>query len=258
MPPGAWDTHAHVIAGDEANPCVAERAYTRTTRQRGRLRRHARHRGSGLRNRHPDQRAWAPTTVRSCRRCARHPKRLRGVGAIDGTESKAALLALREAGICGVRLNDLFSGGSGSSQLLAIAERCRELGWHVDLALHGHRLRELSPVLRELNVPLVIDHMGWCDASRGIDQPDFQAVLELARLPNCWTKLSGAYRVSTQGAPWDDAAPFTRALAQACALPGDLGQRLATRGPVRSRPDAGARSAAGCARRPPGAAMKPS
>lgn len=214
MPPGAWDTHAHVIAGDEANPFVAERAYTPPPVSAD------------------DYVAMLDTVGLTygiaiqisvhgtdngpiLQALSRHPTRLRGVGAIDGTESKAALLALREAGICGVRLNDLFAGGSGSDQLLTIAERCRELGWHVDLALHGHRLRELSPVLRELNVPLVIDHMGWCDAPRGIDQPDFQAVLELARLPNCWTKLSGAYRVSTQGAPWDDAAPFTRALAQA-------------------------------------------
>ncbi|MDP3253549.1 MAG: amidohydrolase family protein [Hydrogenophaga sp.] len=214
LPSGAWDTHAHVVAGDEAHPFVDARAYTPPSVSAD------------------DYVAMLDTVglaygiviqisvhgtdngpiVQALRQ---YPTRLRGVGAIDGTESMAALLALREAGVCGVRLNDLFSGGSGSGQLLTIAECCRELGWHVDLALHGHRLRELAPVLRGLDVPLVIDHMGWCDALQGVDHPDFQAVLELARLPNCWTKLSGAYRVSVQGAPWDDAAPFTRALAQA-------------------------------------------
>ncbi len=214
VPPGAWDTHAHVIAGDRAHPFVAGRAYTPPPVSA---------------DDYVDMLDTLGLTYGIVIQISvhgtdngpivqalqRHPTRLRGVGAIDGTESDADLLAMREAGVCGVRLNDLFSGGSGSSQLQVIAGRCRALGWHVDLALHGHRLRELAPVLRVLDVPLVIDHLGWCDAGQGVDQPDFQAVLELARLPNCWTKLSGAYRVSVQGAPYDDAAPFTRALARA-------------------------------------------
>src|SRR5690606_16704 len=120
----------------------------------------------------------------------------------------------RAAGVCGVRLNELFSGGASADALVQIAARCRALGWHLDLALHGERLRELLPVLRTLELPLVIDHMGWCATAPGVDQPDFQAVLALARLPNCWTKLSGAYRMSTEAAPYADAAPFTRALAE--------------------------------------------
>lgn len=214
VPPGAWDTHAHVIAGDPSHPFVAERAYTPPSVNADDY--VAMLDTVGL--------AYGITIQISVhgtdngpilQALRRHPTRLRGVGAIDGTESEAALLTMREAGVCGVRINELFSGGSCSDQLQAIARRCKPLGWHVDLALHGRRLRELAPVLQKLEVPLVIDHMGWCDARQGTDQPDFQAVLELARLPNCWTKLSGAYRVSVQGAPYDDAAPFTRALAQA-------------------------------------------
>jgi len=214
MPHGAWDTHAHVIAGDDMYPFVGARTYTPPPVSADdyvamldtvgiafgvviQISVHGTDNGPILQ------------ALRA------HPTRLRGVGAIDGSESKEALLAMREAGMCGVRINDLFSGGAGSGQLLTIAERCRELGWHVDLALHGQRLRELVPVLRAMDVPLVIDHMGWCDVRQGVNQPDFQAVLELARLPNCWTKLSGAYRVSFQGPPWRDAAPFTRALAEA-------------------------------------------
>src|SRR5690606_9238903 len=60
----------------------------------------------------------------------RHPTRLRGVGAITGAESDAELRALREAGVCGVRVNELFAGSSGAGALRSIAARCRELGWH--------------------------------------------------------------------------------------------------------------------------------
>lgn len=145
----------------------------------------------------------------------RHPLRLRGVGAIDGSESDEALWSLREAGVCGVRVNELFGGGSGAEQLQRIADRCRPLGWHIDLALHGYRLRELAPVLHGLNVRLVIDHMGWCKASQGVTHSDFQAVLKLACMDNCWTKLSGAYRVSSHLPPFDDVAPFVQALVRA-------------------------------------------
>jgi predicted TIM-barrel fold metal-dependent hydrolase len=214
VPPGAWDTHAHVIAGDARHPFVAQRAYTPPP-------------VSG-----DDYVAMLDTvgldfgiTIQISvhgtdngpilKALRRHPTRLRGVGAIDGSESDAVLREMREAGVCGVRVNELFAGSSGAGTLQTIAARCRELDWHVDLALHGQRLRELMPVLRRLDVPLVIDHMGWCDSRLGVGQPDFQAVLELARMEHCWTKLSGAYRMSRQAAPYEDAAPFARALARA-------------------------------------------
>ncbi|MDB6001231.1 MAG: GntR family transcriptional regulator, partial [Rhizobacter sp.] len=120
-----------------------------------------------------------------------------------------------DAGVCGVRINELFAGGASADQLQRIAKRCRPLGWHLDLALHGHRLRELAPTLRALDIRLVIDHMGWCPAEQGVEQPDFQAVLDLVRMDDCWIKLSGAYRMSAQPAPYADVAPFVRALAQA-------------------------------------------
>lgn len=214
MPRGAWDTHAHVIGGDAHYPFVPQRTYTPPSVSAD------------------DYVAMLDTVgfdfgiaiqisvhgsdngpiVEALRR---HPTRLRGVGAIDGSESDEALADLRDAGVCGVRVNELFAGGSGAGQLQRIADRCRPLGWHIDLALHGHRLREITPMLRGLSVRLVIDHMGWCPAALGVGHADFQAVLELARMDDCWVKLSGAYRVSTQPPPYDDVAPFVKALAQA-------------------------------------------
>lgn len=214
VPRGAWDTHAHVIGGDAAHPFVEGRSYTPPSVSaddyvamldtvglaHGVLIQISVH---GVDNR---------LILDALRR---HPTRLRGVVSIDGHESDAQLAELRDAGVCGVRLNELFAGGSGADQLQRIAARCRALGWHLDLALHGPRLRALAPVLRTLDIPLVIDHMGWCPAEHGIAHPDFQAVLELARMDNCWTKLSGAYRMSAQPAPYADVGPFVRALVDA-------------------------------------------
>lgn len=209
--PESWDVHAHVIDGSSAHPFVTGRHYTPPPAnpenhiamldaigfQYGVLIQISVH---GTDN---------GPILNALRK---NPARLRGVGAIDGTESDSDLETLRDFGVCGVRVNELFAGSSGVATLRRIAERSKELGWHLDLALHGHRLRELAPMLKTLDLPLVIDHMGWCFAKDGVNHPDFQSVLELASMGNCWTKLSGAYRISGESFPYYDAAPFTRAL----------------------------------------------
>jgi 2-pyrone-4,6-dicarboxylate lactonase len=214
LPRGAWDTHAHVIVGDERHPFVAQRGYTPPPVS-------AEDYVAMLDTVGLDFGVLIQISVHGSDNgpildaLRRYPTRLRGVVALGGHESDGTLREWRDAGVCGVRLNELFAGGAGAQALRETAARCQALGWHLDLALHGQRLRELLPVLRTLELPLVIDHMGWCATAPGVQQPDFQAVLELARLPNCWTKLSGAYRMSTEAAPYLDAAPFTRALAEA-------------------------------------------
>jgi 2-pyrone-4,6-dicarboxylate lactonase len=214
VPPGAWDVHAHVIGGDALNPLVAQRAYTpppaSPAAYLGMLDAAGFEHGVIVQiSVHGSDNRLLVDAVRQ------HPERLRGVVVIDGSESDAALEDMREAGIRGVRINELFAGGSGAQMLQALAARCRPLGWHLDLALHGHRLRELKDALRALDITLVIDHMGWCPTALGVDHPDFQAVLELARLPKTWVKLSGAYRMSAMPHPYPDAGPFVQALVAA-------------------------------------------
>ena len=53
-------------------------------------------------------------------------------------------------------------------------------------------------------VPVVIDHQGRLDASKGIDQPDFRALLDLMRDARFHVKVSGSERNSKQGPPWRD------------------------------------------------------
>ncbi|MBV8508916.1 MAG: amidohydrolase family protein [Xanthobacteraceae bacterium] len=214
IPRGAWDTHAHVIGGGPAMPFVAHRNYTPPPQT-------------------PEEYVAVLDTVGLdygiaiqisvhgndnrliAEALAKYPSRLRGVVSIDGSESDAELIELRDLGVCGIRVNEHFAGGSGADQIQQFADRCRPLGWHVDLGLNAARLRELSDLLHELDITLVIDHLGFCPARLGVDHPDFVAVLDLVRMENCWIKLSGAYRLTQQGAPYDDVGPFYRALCEA-------------------------------------------
>lgn len=214
VPSGAWDTHAHVIGGGRDLPFVAERNYTPAPQR-------------------PDEYVAVLDAVGIAHGVViqisvhgndnrliaealrRYPQRLRGVVSIDGSESDAELEALKALGVCGIRLNEHFAGGSGADKLELLADRCRPLGWHVDLGLNAARLRELSPILRTLGVTLVIDHLGFCPVEQGIDHPDTAAVIDLARMDHVWIKLSGAYRFSRQGHPYDDVGPLYRAFCDA-------------------------------------------
>ena len=213
VPRGAWDTHAHVIGGGADMPFVANRHYTPLPQAPGDYIAVLDAAGFDFGitiqiSVHGNDNRLIAEALR------RYPDRLRGVISIDGTETDEELRALRDLGVCGIRLNELFAGGATADQLEELAERCRPLGWHVDLGLNASRLRQLAPVLRRLDVPLVIDHMGFISPHLGIDHPDFAAVLDLMQMDNCWIKLSGAYRLSNTGAPYDDLAPFIRALCQ--------------------------------------------
>ena len=66
--------------------------------------------------------------------------------------------------------------------------------------------------MRDTFGPTVIEHMGFPDCARGVDQPGFRAVLGLAKRRDVYVKLSCAYRFSKTDFPHEDVAPFARAV----------------------------------------------
>ena len=69
-------------------------------------------------------------------------------------------------------------------------------------------------MLKEIGLPVVIDHMGRTDAQAGVSAPGFQALLRLLGAGGCWVKLSGAHRVSRQAPDYPDARALHVALVQ--------------------------------------------
>jgi 2-pyrone-4,6-dicarboxylate lactonase len=126
------------------------------------------------------------------------PDRLRGVAIVDGTFDDRALERLHAGGVRGVRFNFVrHLGGAPDMEVFNhVIPRLVPLGWHVVLHLDAPDIAPLSPMIRNLPVPFVIDHMGRVDASLGPQQPALDALLELARLEGCWIKVSGAERIS--------------------------------------------------------------
>jgi 2-pyrone-4,6-dicarboxylate lactonase len=94
-----------------------------------------------------------------------------------------------------------------------VLNRIQPLGWHVVLHLDATDIASLSDMIHALPIPFVIDHMGRVDAKLGVEQPAFQALLEIARNENCWIKVSGAERIAEP--PFTSAVPFARKLLDA-------------------------------------------
>jgi predicted TIM-barrel fold metal-dependent hydrolase len=146
--------------------------------------------------------------------------RFKGVALVGHDASDAHLRSLAEAGVVGARFNTLFSGatslhGKAGERLLA---RIKELGWFAQIYFHDDEVLSLLPILRASGIRVVVDHCACPDVRRGLDQPGFQAVLELGRRGNAAIKLSGPFRYSRQAWPHVDCEPYMQALIEAFTL----------------------------------------
>lgn len=140
-------------------------------------------------------------------------ERLRGIAVTAPDLGDAGWRALKEAGVVGLRLNTTTGGGVGVASLADYEAVCMELGWHLQFLVEPERIPVLAPKISRLRVPAVFDHMGYvrpelADAEAG------RTLLSLVR-DGAWVKLSGAFRLSQSGAPYEDMLPFTAALAEA-------------------------------------------
>jgi 2-pyrone-4,6-dicarboxylate lactonase len=146
---------------------------------------------------------------------AGRPADYRGIALLPLDVTDAELQRLDGAGFRGARFNYMghLAGSAPIADVIAFGGRLATLGWH--LQLHGDPQRVLidfAPALRRSPVPVVIDHLGRIDASLGLDQPAFQALLRLLDDRRFWVKVSGCDRITRQGPPYDDALPYAAKL----------------------------------------------
>jgi predicted TIM-barrel fold metal-dependent hydrolase len=139
---------------------------------------------------------------------------VRAVVVVEPHTSDAAMATLHAQGARGLRYVLAHPGGLPVADLERWADRVRELGWHIQFLAKGPQLLELAPRIERLSCPAVIDHVGMFNPAEGLQQPAFQAVLRLIAHGH-WVKLSGAYRLSRQAAPFPELRPFIERLLEA-------------------------------------------
>lgn len=211
VPPGACDTHAHVIGTPDRYPFVANRSYTPPPATVESYL--AMHRVLGIERGVLVQVSVHGTDNRLLvETLQRYPDRLRGVAVVGPEISEEELDRLDEAGVRGLRCNELFGGGTGLEALEPLAKRIARRNWHIQLLIDARRLPALSTRLMQLPVPFVIDHMGSNPTSGGLKEPGFLEMCRLLKDANCWIKISGANRSSCAPIPYRDTIPFAQAL----------------------------------------------
>lgn len=216
LPPGSCDTHCHIFGPGDRYPYVPERPYTPPDAPLEMFR--ALHDRLGVEravivNATPHGRDNRVVTDA----IAQSGGRYKGIANVDESFGERELRDLSEAGIEGCRFTFLPRLGQmpDMSAFDRIVERIAGFGWHVDLYLPATLIQEFRPRLMSLPVPYVLDHMGVVDASQGLDQPGFVALMDLVRDDEkCWVKVTCPERISRAGPPFHDVAPFGRALVE--------------------------------------------
>ena len=214
LPAGACDAHCHVFGPADRFPYAPGRRYTPDDAPKETLA--ALHDFLGVERVVIVQASCHATDNRAMLDAiAAAPDRVRGVAVADDDFSTRDFEILHEGGVRGVRFNFVrhLGGAPDMNVFWRVLERVQPLGWHVVLHMDAADIEALTPTIRNLAMPFVIDHMGRVESAKGVDQPAFRALLELARMDNCWVKVSGSERISFP--PYFAAVPFARALVEA-------------------------------------------
>ena len=142
----------------------------------------------------------------------------RGVAVIDDTVTDKDLEALDAAGVRAARFNfgGIFGLRRDPDLFRRSLKRIEPLGWHAKVHFFGDEFLDLVDLFREVEITMVVDHMGHMEAAHGVEQEAFQILVhELRDRENWWVMISNGDRSSAEGYPWDDTVPFARALIEA-------------------------------------------
>ena len=145
----------------------------------------------------------------------------KGIATVRRSITDQELQEMHAAGVRGVRFNFVkrLVDFTPKDELLDLASRIAQLGWHVVIYFEAVGLPELWDFFTALPTTVVVDHMGRPDVTKPIDGPEFALFLKFMREhPNVWSKVSCPERLSVTGPraldgernAYRDVVPFAR------------------------------------------------
>lgn len=142
------------------------------------------------------------------------PDDFRGIAVVTDDADDTTLNALAEGGFKGIRLNYVHGGRLTWRGAVAMADRLRDRGMHIQALVHaGEHMAEIAGDVRRLPVPVVFDHIAWPNLTHGADAAGFTLLRHLLAEGHAWVKLSGVFRLCQ--APYEATDSFVAALADA-------------------------------------------
>ena len=216
LPEGAVDAHCHVFGPKAEFPFAPERKYTPCDAGKDKLFELRDFLGFS-RNVIVQATCHGKDNSAMVDACRAGGELCRGIASVGADVSDAELAEMDAAGVRGVRFNFVkrLVDATPKEVFTGIAERIKELGWHIVVYFEAADLEELVPFLESLPTPLVVDHMGRPDVTKGVDHPDFQRFIGLMeRNETIWSKVTCPERLTKQGPPYDDVVPFYQAIVE--------------------------------------------
>jgi len=216
LPRGSCDTHFHVFGPAARFPFAPERTYTPEDRPKEQL--FALHKSLGVERgvvvqsaAHGFDNSAAADLLAAAR------GRYVGVALLPTNTPINDLKKLHDQGFRGVRFNYMKHLGEGApiGEVVEMSRRLADVEWHLQIHMDSSLIGSLGPELKKSAVPVVIDHMGRVDASKGLQQQAFSQLTELLNNPKFHVKVSCCERSSRKGPPYADAVPFARKLVEA-------------------------------------------
>ena len=136
-----------------------------------------------------------------------------GVAVVAENITERTLEEMHEAGTRAVRFNFVkrLGGARPMSVYHTILDRIGPFGWHVVVYFDAEDLEEPAPLLRGIDAPVVIDHMGRVPVEQGLGSKPFRLLRDLlAGDEKFWMKITGPERLSRSGPPYSDVDPVAR------------------------------------------------
>lgn len=216
VPAGSVDAHCHVFGPAEIFPYHPKRKYTPCDAPKEQLFALRDHLGFARNvivqaSCHGTDNAALLDALRSAGNLAR------GVAVVDPDITTDQLRVMHDIGVRAVRFNFVkrLVDSTPKEVFLGIAEKIRQLGWHIVVYFEAQDLEELIPFLKLLDTLIVVDHMGRPDVSKGVEHADFQRFVKLLEEhENIWTKVSCPERLALNPPNYDDVIPFARTLVE--------------------------------------------
>ena len=215
LPPNACDAHCHVFGPAARFPFAQSSTYVPVDAPKETL--FQRHRHLGV--------ARAVIVQASCHgtdnaamldALAAGGGTYRGIAVVADDVDVSELRKMHAAGVRGVRFNFVkrLGGGKPLHVYRKILQKITPLGWHIVVYFDAKDLMRIAPFLREIEVPVVIDHMGRVPVDQGTTSKPFELLSDLLDDDRFWVKISCPERLSLSGPPYADVDPVARALLQ--------------------------------------------
>ncbi|MDW6005242.1 amidohydrolase family protein [Vibrio mangrovi] len=139
----------------------------------------------------------------------------RGVAVVDQSITTEELQTMDKAGIRAVRFNFVkrLVDSTPREVFIDIANKIKPLGWHIVVYFEPQDLEDLIPFLNDLNITIVIDHMGRPDVTQGVESEGFRRLISfMENNDKIWVKVSCPERLTQTAPDYSDVVPFARAL----------------------------------------------